>query len=360
MPFMGFYDMNTSKALIETDVLNRNIRFLKSQLPDGTKQMAVIKADAYGHGAVKIAQFLSESVDWFGVATMEEAIELRENRIANPILVFEPPQPQFSYLYITHNLTAVVTHFDHFDYLDEGTDIHIEIDTGMGRLGFLPADVPQIINHIAENTDKLQLSGVMTHFANSDDGGDKSVQIQKNRFDEILKLFPENILIHVANSGAVLHYQDLAYDMVRHGISMYGYDPSGKQNEHLQPVLTWKSTVIQSRKIQKDWPVSYGSHWKAPKDGWLAVIPVGYADGLRRSLSNKLEVQIDGTWYPQVGTITMDYFMVFTGEKSFSAGEEVVIMGGERNNAYHIAELLKTIPYEILTDIHPKVERVYL
>lgn len=352
--------MSTSEVVIYRERIRHNLQVLTKDLPENVQKMAVIKADAYGHGAVEVARYLHDSVDWFGLATLQEALELRDAGITLPLLVFEPPEKELAGAYEQHNITAVVSSIDHFDILERGTEYHLEFDTGMGRLGFLPSEAEDVAKRIQSSETDLRCTGLMTHFACADNPETDTVQQQLNTFEEVCRHFPDKIMYHTANTGGVLYHSDTAFDMVRLGIGLYGYEPSGRLHESdLKPVMEWRSKVVQSKKIPKGWAVSYTSTWNAPQDGWLSVIPVGYADGLPRTLSNKLDVKIGGEWFRQAGIITMDYFMVFTGNQRISPGEDVLIMGGENNHADRLAEQTGTISYEIITRIHPKVNRTY-
>ncbi len=319
--------------------------------------MSVIKANAYGHDYKIVAKALQGYTDWFAVATVREAIQIREVGITEPILVFEPPQPDRVSAYKAHNLTAVISDLSHFEILEEETKAHIECDTGMGRLGFLPEQLAELSKAIDVHGKRLNLEGLFTHFATADQVNSSFVDEQRKRLNLMKQHLPAFNLYYSANSSALLNYPEVHMNMVRHGIALYGYDPS-ETCKDLKPVMEWWAEIIQSRWIPKGWSVSYESTWKAPEDGYLAVIPVGYADGLSRNLSGTFEVQIEEDWYKTVGNITMDYVMVFTGAKKIPVGTEVLLMGGKRNDATILGKASGTIPYEILSRIALKVPRI--
>lgn len=349
-------EYHCSELRISKERLLRNFKRLSDCLSDRVLQMSVVKANAYGHGDVQVSKILEDKTDWFAVATVTEALRLRESGITKPILVFEPPQKDRATYYVSQKLTAVISHEDHFSMLPSGVQAHIEWDTGMGRLGFLPEQLPLVLACTKKFEKQIHISGIFTHFATADQQNSDFVGTQKKRFEAIIPHFPGAKLRYAANSGGILHYPDAHYDMVRHGIALYGYDPSGGDTE-LEPVMEWWTHIIQTRRIPKGWKVSYDAAWEAPDDGFLSILPVGYADGLTRRLSHKLEVRIADSWYRVVGNITMDYCMVFTENKAFPTGTEVLLMGGARNHAAILAHHSDTIAYEILSRISSKVIR---
>jgi len=354
---MPRYLYHESTVEIDREVLQANARFLHHNLAPGTQSMAVIKADAYGHGAVAVARELTAWYDAFAVANVTEAEMLREAGIDHPLLVFGVPLSHTADAYKTYDLTAVISAREHFDILEPGTRYHVEIDSGMGRLGFLPEELEQLLR-LMDSHSQLQCEGVMTHFASADEPGSLQMAKQKKLLGQIRELFGSAFPVHAANSAASLDHPDTHADMVRHGIALYGYDPTPDPSPELRPVMRWKSSIVQCKPVRKGEPLSYGAIWKAPEDGWYAVIPAGYADGYRRNLSGMMPLFIEGRWYPQVGRVTMDYIMAWLGADRCPTGTEVLLMGGERNHAGIWADALGTIPYEICCGIHPKIPRV--
>ncbi len=356
---MSDYPFYHSHIEIDLQVLCNNARYLHRNLKSGTHSAAVIKADAYGHGAVEVARIIGDLYDMFAVANVTEAVALRKAGITHPILVFGVPVPQTVKAYPEYDLEAVISSDDHFDLLEQGTSYHVEIDSGMGRLGIHPDEMDRIEKRIA-SAGRISCKGIMTHFASADEGNSAYMQQQKKVLKQIREKFGGKYPLHAANSAASLDHPDTHLDMVRHGIALYGYDPTPGPSNQLQPAMKWRSWVAQCKFIHKGGSLSYGATWQAPADGHYVVIPTGYADGYRRNLSGKMPVSIEGVWYPQVGRVTMDYIMVWLGDDRYDAGTNVVVMGGDRNHAGLWAEAIGTIPYEICCGIHTKVPRKYV
>ncbi|MEX0773294.1 MAG: alanine racemase [Balneolales bacterium] len=352
--------MTSSFAEVNIDHVLHNVQVLKSYLNPKVLQMAVVKANAYGHGAVPVSRALEPVTDWFAVVNAEEAIELRDAGIKKNILVFGPPNQETAGAYLAYNLTAVVSDLEHFEIIEDGTAYHIEFDTGMGRLGINPAQINEVKEKIKSNP-KLRLSGVMTHFASADIPKHPQTGKQVKAFEEIRKAFNEipDIVFHASNTAGILCFPEAQYDMVRHGLGMYGYDPSLVTESRLIPAMQWKSSISLCKYILKGTPVSYGATWSAPEDGYLAVIPVGYADGFRRSLGGKIDVLIEGEYYPTVGRVTMDFVMVFLRDRYFKPGTAVTLLGAKKNDADIWADQIDTIAFEILCGLHKRVKRIY-
>lgn len=347
-----------SFATIHLENLSANLKSLEERVK-GKKIMAVVKANAYSHGARRVASHVQDQVSAFATATVDEAIELRMGGITRPILVFGVPTYENAAAYQTHGLTATISHPVHFSILMDGTSYHLNFDTGMGRLGFRPAQAEEV-RELAVVNQRLICSGIYSHYASADDPGSASVYQQQQRFKDILSSFPEIPLVHMSNTGAICNYDDIDhFDMVRTGSGMLGYNPGKARHIWLKPVLTWSSKLVQVRQISKGDTVSYSSTWSAPEDGYLATVPVGYADGIPRSLSNKLMVFIEGKLYPQVGNVTMDYIMIFLGQDRIAAGTEVTMLGGDAPDAQEWAELGRSNAHEILSNLKERVVRVY-
>ncbi len=353
---MSDYPFYHSHIEVDREVLRSNAGYLHSNLKEGVRSAAVIKADGYGHGAVEVARAVGDLYDMFAVANVTEAVALRRAGITHPILVFGVPVPITVKAYPEYNLEAVVSSYEHFSLLEPGTSYHVEIDSGMGRLG-IPAGEWQHLEKRMNAANRINCKGIMTHFASADEGNSVYLQQQKKVLLEICSVFGGKIPLHAANSAASLDHPDVHLDMVRHGIALYGYDPTPEPSEHLRPAMRWMSWVAQCKFVRKGASLSYGATWQAPDDGHYAVVPTGYADGYRRSLSGKMPVWVEGAWYPQVGRVTMDYIMVWLGEVHHKAGTSVLVMGGERNHAGRMADAVGTIPYEICCGIHTKVPR---
>jgi len=341
--------------------LLNNISVIKSRLKPTVQTMAVIKDNAYGHGFDGVAHCLAPEVDWFCVARAIEGVRLRDIGIKLPILVFELPNKQSAGLYTKHQLTATISDLESVDLLETGTKYHINLDTGMRRLGVLPDQVSLLIEKMNSRTD-VTATGIYTHFAKADDPGNVEVKTQLELFNQLRKSFDSKLMTHSANTGAIFHYSDLdlQFDGVRPGVSLFGYGAGEYVIEELKPVIEWKTFLMQVKTVKKGEAVSYGGRWLAPKNGYLGVIPVGYGSGIPRLLSGQIEFSILGKSYPQVGTISMDYSMVFLGDDKLKTGSDVFILNTTELNAMTWAQKANTIPYEITTGINPLIQREFI
>lgn len=351
----------SSTLYIHLDKITKNLQKVKERVGAETVCMAVVKDEAYGHGAIPVAHHLKDKVEWFCVARADEGVLLREQGIRNPILVFEIPPVGQEELYLKYDLTASISDLNVFSRLKEGTKAHLHFDTGMFRLGMVPDEASLALQKMQE-FDQIEYTGIYTHFANSDLKGQDRVFEQLHRFNGLRKAFPDHLMTHVSNSGAIFYYdkEQVSFDAVRPGVCLYGYAPGEDEIEELEPVVSWESQLVKITAIHKGDKVSYGSRWEAPRDGWLATVPVGYADGIPRLLSGKIEVEINGKLYPQVGTISMDYLMVFLGDDRPELGDKVTLLRNGELSAKKWAFQIGTIPYEITTSIAPKVKREYV
>ena len=348
-----------SIAEIDLNLLKQNIDNIKERA-GVSKVLAVVKCNAYSHGSTQVARAVRQDVDWFAVANVDEGIELRMNGITKPILVYGVPRYETAAAYQTHNLTATISDLTHFSILMDGTSYHLNFDTGMGRLGFFP-DHFQEVRKMAVANQRLICSGIYSHYASADDPGSDFVYEQHHRFKEILSHFPEVPMVHMSNTGAAANYQDLDhFNMIRTGLGMLGYNSGHTVYDWLKPVLTWKTEIAQIRPVKKGVPVSYSSTWIAPEDGYLATLPVGYGDGVPRSISNRLRVSINGEFYPQVGNVTMDMCMIFLGDAKLPPGTGVTLMGGDGWSASEWAKSANTNTHEIVTNLTERISRIYL
>ena len=347
-----------SKIYIHKKYLTHNVLTIKQRLHTGVKIIAVIKDNAYGHGFDLVAHSLSSYVDWFCVARVEEGVRLRHIGIKQPILVLEIPTIETSVLYPNFNLTATLASLQSIEFLASGTEFHINIDTGMRRLGILPEDISELVHKLTLRTD-IKATGIYTHFSKSDDPGNSEVEAQLTMFKEIRASFDSALLTHTANTGAVFHYPELEhqFDAVRPGISLFGYGSGKTLIKDLKPVIEWKTNLVKVDKIKSGQPVSYGGRWEAPKDGYIGVIPVGYGSGIPRSLSNKLKVYVNDQAYSQVGAITMDYSMIFFKNDVFRISDEVTLSSYSYPNLANWSKITNMIIYELLTYINPNIQR---
>lgn len=336
-----------------------NLEVLKKRLRAGTRIMAVVKADAYGHGAVEVARSIRDHVYGFAVNDVDEGIELREGGIRRPILVFGIPTADTAPAYTKYNLAATVSAPGHFDILEKGTHFHLNIDTGMRRLGFDYKQVSELDNLLKSYGD-LTCEGIYSHFATAEDPGSDLARHQIERFDAVRSRFPDEWITHMGNTGGAVFYPDAHYDMVRIGIGMYGYRPGETEIEELKPVLRWRSTLAQVKKIKKGDTVSYGARWTCPQDGYTGVIPAGYEEGIPKILTGDLEVAVEGERVPVVGAVTMNYTMAYFENMKPETGMQVEILGSGALNARTWAKRAGTIPYEILTGLSGRLPRKYL
>lgn len=350
-----------SKAVIHLSKVDHNLKAISSRLKAGVKKMAVVKDNGYGHGMEEISIFIKDKVEWFCVARAEEGRKLRESGIQNPILVFESPRLNTVDLYSKYNLTATLADISILNILKSGTQFHINIDTGMRRLGILQEDISTLRAELSKAKD-LECTGIYTHYFKADDPGNKEVENQLKSFKDIRSEFPSEWMTHTANTGGIFHYQhlDLQFDAVRPGVCLYGFGAGAVTVNELDPILDWKSFLMQVKRVKKGDSVSYGARWIAPKDGFIGVIPSGYSDGIPRRLGGKFKVMIDGKLFQQIGTISMDYMMVYLENQEFETGTEVYLLKGTELSAASWAEISETIPYEITTNIKESVKREFI
>lgn len=367
-------------AQIDLDAICDNIQKVIHKVGTETKVMAVIKTDAYGHGAVPVARALQNiGTHAFGVATAEEALELRINGITSPILilgyVFSEDFPRL----LKNNITLTVFQYETAKalsacaaQLDICAKIHIKIDTGMGRIGFLPnAESLAEIEKIAA-LPFISIDGIFTHFACADAADKTSCNQQKQYFLDFLQVLEaRGIQIpckHMCNSAGIIDFSDGFLNMVRSGILTYGLYPSEevlKDAFVLSPALQLKSHVSFIKTVDKDFTVSYGSTYSTKKDKTvIATVPVGYGDGYPRALSNVGRVLIHGQFAPIIGRVCMDQFMVDVTEiPHVQAGDCVTLIGTDGQNRItveEVADLAHSFNYELCCGINKRVPRVYL
>lgn len=341
------------------------------------KVMAVVKSNAYGHGAVEVAKNLQKrGADYFGIFSINEGLTLRRTGISKPVLMFLPVSGENIVNAIENNLVMTVFSLDSAKEISEISKklkkrgkVHIKVDTGMGRLGLNYETATMEIEKIVRMPN-LDVEGLFMHFATSDNRDKSFANVQLERFNKIVSQLKErNIEIplkHIANSGAILDIEEAYFDMVRTGIMLYGYYPSTETSESIQlkPVMTLKSKVVQKKKVKKGTSISYNRDYIAKKDTTIVTIPIGYAHGYRRDLSGKSEVLISGKRYPVAGVICMEWIMAdISDNEQVCEGDEVVLFGHQGNEYISVLELskkLRTIPYEILTQVSNSVPRVYI
>jgi alanine racemase len=362
---------------IEVDLarLTANYRAIQAHVAPAMV-MPILKANAYGHGLVRVARHMqSLGVPYLGVAFLEEGILLRESGVTAPILVLGGIIGNQVPLFLQHDLTLTASSVEKLGQIEQAAremgfqaKVHLKIDTGMERIGvhYYSAESLLEASLACEN---LLVEGIFSHFANSDAVDQAYSRLQLDRFNAVLDFYRRNglqtPLRHMANSGAIAGFRASHFDMVRAGILLYGVYPSAHvpRSVVVQPVLSWKSRVVYFKVVMPDHPVSYGSTWQSDHPVRMVTVPVGYGDGYFRALSNRAEVIIRGQRYPVVGRVCMDQFMVnIEWETAYNDDEVILLGGGENGCAITVEELAEwagTVPWEILTNINTRVPRIY-
>ena len=389
--------MRPTKAIIHLDNLAHNINEIKKKLPRDVAICLAVKAEGYGHGALQSSvTAIRNGVTHLAVASVQEGIELRNAGIIAPIICLSIPNLDEAKTIIENNISPIIadeefiTHLEMIaSSLNKKCKVHLKIDTGMARIGCAPLDAPYLAKKI-QNSPFLHLEGVATHFAVSDSKRCEDIAFTNRQ----LALFKETIekikscsigipLVHAAASGAIITQNEM-FNMVRVGLLAYGYSPlessfeddsfensnyndneDNRTSLNLKPVMELLTHVVFIKKIKKGDSVSYGRTWVSEKDTYIATLPIGYADGLPRSLSSKLKVRIGSSFYPIVGRICMDQCMLDIGvEPTVKRWDEVCIFGPstsevKNNSAKDVAKIAGTICYEITSNINKRVPRIY-
>ena len=378
--------MRAARAIIHLDYFRENFQAVRARI--GAKRLICvpIKADAYGHGSLQIAQASLEAGAYcVAVATVAEGAELRSGGISAPVLLLS--QPMFEEIpgVLENRLIPMVSDTDFAEALNRASSesgrkvpVHLKIDTGMNRLGVLAAEAPRVAAYIA-GCAALEYAGTASHLACADSTEPDSHAYTRQQlacFNDALAairaLGIEPGIVHAANSGAVLLHPESWYDMVRPGILLYGYKQAdeaaadfqaagGSACINVRPLMELQAKIVVIRKVRKGESLSYGRTWTAPYDTNIAVLPLGYADGLPRLASNRWQVFIHDRLYPLVGRICMDQCFVDLGpETSIRRWDEACVFGGPAPDAAALAEITGTIPYEITCNVNKRVPRVYL
>jgi alanine racemase len=360
-----------TRVEVDLGAIRHNVTMLK---PPGAELMAVVKANAYGHGDVAVAwAALEAGATWLGVALVEEGLRLREAGIEVPILVLSECPAGSEGAALGARLTPTV-------YTDAGLgrlgaaaasggriSVHVKVDTGMHRVGvWPPEEAAAFLERVRANG--MEVEGLWTHLATSEDD-EVTTKIQLDRFASILEdaratgIAPR--YVHAANSGAVIRHPEATFDIVRPGIALYGIPPAPGVGDELglHPALTWRSEVAFSRKLPAGARISYGHRYELQRDAWVATVPVGYADGYPRAASSRGEVLIGGRRCRVAGTVTMDQTMVDCGDLEVAAGDEAILIGRQGSEAITASDLgaaTGTIGYEIVARIGDRVPRGYV
>ncbi|MDB4897141.1 MAG: alanine racemase [Firmicutes bacterium] len=372
---MDMARIRPTRADIDLDAIQYNVRALRKLTPEA-QLMAVVKADGYGHGAVPVARAALEAgASWLGIAAMEEGAALRAAGITAPTLIFGYVPPAQASAVIAHNLRPALFDLPFARALSDAAQaagrrapVHLKADTGMGRIGKRAPEIVAFAREVAA-LPGIEIEGIFTHLATADEPENDYAARQLATFDSILgDLKAAGIdpsLKHACNSAGIMLHREGHYDLVRAGIALYGLppDPGVTWPVALKPALTWRTQVALVKTVEAGTPVSYGCTYRAPARERIATLPVGYADGLFRLLSNKGEVLIHGRRCPIVGRVCMDQTMVRVPDDiAVQPGDAVILIGeqdGERITASDMARTIGTINYEIVCAISRRVPRIY-
>ncbi|MBC8288180.1 MAG: alanine racemase [Nitrospinae bacterium] len=368
-----------TRAEINLQAFRHNFQNLRNYLDPQTQIMAVIKADGYGHGALPCARIAVDSgADYLGAGVIEEGIELRESGLDTPTLILGSIFPDEAEDLVRHDLATILCTAPLAQALskeavkqNKSVSVHIKVDTGMNRLGISPENLPGLLDQI-RNLPNLKIEGVSTHFSSADDEDLSITQAQLKKFQTALAILQKEgvPMTHCANTSALFKFPESHFNMVRPGLILYGALPSpslqaviSREENPFQPVMQWKSQIILVKPIAKGQAISYAGSFTTQRNSLVATLPIGYADGLHRNLSNKMEVLIRGKRAPQIGNICMDMTLIDVTEiPDVEAGDEVVIIGKQADQLISVEEMAAkgdTIPYEILCNVGKRVPRVY-
>jgi alanine racemase len=362
-------------ARIDLGAIERNCARLVERLEPGAALCAVVKADGYGHGALWAAEAAqSGGASWLAVVTAQEAADLRRHGVHVRVLAMGALAPDDIRPAVEAGAEVVAWTPEFLDALKEHAPagapirVHVKYDTGMGRLGTKDPDLVRALCERADADERLELCGLMTHFATADEPGDDHFPAQLARFTplatELKEQYP-GLVVHAANSAATLREPAAHFDLVRCGIAIYGLDPMNQDPDDrgLDPALSLHSFVASVKRFEPGDSAGYGRRWKASEQTWVAVVPIGYGDGWRRGLTNNSDVLVRGRRYPLVGTVSMDNITIDLGpETDVSTGDPVVLLGtqeGERITAEEVAQRLDTINYEVTCGLAPRVRRLH-
>lgn len=368
--------MRPTIAEINLNNLLFNYRNIKKKVGK-SKIMTVVKADAYGHGMIECVKALEtigeKRPSYYGIALLEEAIELRKAKITSkPILCFSPLTSEELNEYVKFKVIPTITNLSQLRYLSKlhlknKFPVHVNIDTGMGRVGIHYLQAFSLIKELSRISN-IRIDGIYTHFATSDEKDKSFTKLQLSRFFNILKNLKDNDinygLAHTANSGAILDVPESYLDMVRCGISLYGYYPSNETSESikLKPVMSLVSKITTVNNVNKGDSVSYGRKFLSKRMSKIVSVPIGYADGVSRGLTNKMQGIVRGKKYSQVGTVTMDRIMFDVNNDNIKIRDRIILIGKTKITeitAWDWCDILETIPYEITCGIGKRVPRKY-
>lgn len=364
-------------AEINLSALRHNFRALRSLLPQSTSIFAVVKANGYGHGAVPVSRALAEEgARMFGVATVEEGVELRQAGIRSPVVVLggvDEPQAEEAH---ANGLSAALFDPGQIRYLARAAavrgkpfTVHLKIDTGMGRLGILPESAGAVLDAV-RSCRELRVEGWMTHLSSADGAEPADREFTLSQLETFSRMLPgmrralgEGVAVHALNSAGILSFREYAFDMVRPGISLYGSLPAEGLGADLglRPVMRLVTKISSLKDLPPEHPVSYGRRYHRPDRRKIAVVPLGYADGYRRTFSGAASMEVLGRMAPVAGRVCMDHTMLdVTDIPGVAVGTDVVVMGEGAATADELARLSGTIPYEILTQVGRRIPRRFV
>lgn len=346
-----------AEAVVDLGAIRHNVGVLRAAAP-GAAVLAAVKADGYGHGAVPVARAVLEAgASWLGVVLVEEGVALREAGLDAPILVMMEPPPGAGAVAKAYDIDLGVGSPESLaDAADAGARVHLKVDTGLSRGGSL--DLPSLLS--AARAAGADVRAVWSHLACADTVGAESNAAQLARFADALAVAGDVPLRHLANSAATLTLPESHYDLVRPGIAVYGLTPVPGRDFGLRPAMTLRARVALTKRVPGGTGVSYGHRYVTARETTLALVPVGYGDGVPRAATNTCRVSIAGREYTISGTVCMDQFVVDVGDDPVVAGDEVVVFGTGGPSAQDWAARLDTISYEVVTRIGPRVPRRYV
>lgn len=367
--------MRPTKVIVSLKAIKNNIKTIREKIGKDVKILACVKTDAYGHGLEKVSKAIQKKVDYLGIASIDEGALLRKIGIKLPILILNCILPEDAKEIVKYNLSPTLCSFEVAAALNKEASrknkkvkIHMDIDTGMGRTGIRVKEAIGFIKKIKEFKN-LKIEGISTHFPSADESDKKFTRRQIKTLDRLLKdieaIGIKIPLKHTANSAAVLAFPESHFNMVRPGLTIYGYYPSAhfKKIAKLEPALSLSSRIVVLRKLPKGATISYGRTYTTKRTSLIATLPIGYGEGYSRALSNKGKVLVRGKMAPVVGRICMDQTIIDVSKiPNIKIGDEVILIGkqkGKKISVEEVALLAGTIPYEIVCMIGRNIKREY-
>lgn len=347
---------------VDTIALRDNFNNLKSLLSEGTKAMVVVKSNAYGHGMVECAKIYSNA-DFLGVDSIEEALQIREIGVTTPILVLGWTSSEMYKEAAEKDISITISSTEMLEKVDStNVKVHLKVDTGLHRQGFAYIDLKEVSKLVREYD--INVEGLYTHLAGAETSNfDEYTKLQAERFNEWVEEFKDlKPITHIGASSVALRHDDIHFDMVRLGISLYGLWPSeelaGVNRIELKPALTWESVITEVKEVKKGEPIGYDCTEEVNKDSTVAVVPIGYWHGLPRAASRKAHFLVNGEKCKILGNVSMDMTVVDVTDADVKEGDIVTIIG-DNNPVENLAMDCNTINYEIVTRINSEIPRIY-